>query len=492
MSARDRYILTITDPSIELDPLEVEDSESPDADKSSPSQASGDSESDRGRLGYDFPLIQLNTNQLKEDEIDFFKLSSSGFLPSLKLVINDKRLRFTNLDFPKDGDVVCVYLRPNDIETQREIRIDFDIVSIKVSSSIVNSFTIDGIMKIPGMYAEASEFFDNGTSFSHLNLVADNLNLGFASNEDSTNDSQVRIRPFDTNQKFIKDTTQSSYKDEDSFFTSFINLYYYLSFVNVNKQFSEEDDVESLSVSSDTNGSRYTDVIGSEGVELPFILSNKSEDKGSNLYIEKFGLENNTGSIWIKNGYKRYCQYFDIPTDSYESFFVDPLTTDGAESTKILLKGRNGEDFYKTQQKYKYVGKQYSGDNGNVHENYQFAKIQNIQNMKEIHKMSLNIELTRANFHLYRFQEVPVLIYTGDEFIKPYLKARDEILGEEETSQGAPDYLDGNVEVKNEFLSGYYVISEIHYVYKSRDEGIKQQIKLLRREWPIPAENHDY
>ena len=44
--------------------------------------------------------------------------------------------------------------------------------------------------------------------------------------------------------------------------------------------------------------------------------------------------------------------------------------------------------------------------------------------------------------------------------------------------------------VKNEFLSGYYIISEIKYKY---DKGgpITQSLKLLRREWPIPGRNKD-
>ena len=81
------------------------------------------------------------------------------------------------------------------------------------------------------------------------------------------------------------------------------------------------------------------------------------------------------------------------------------------------------------------------------------------------------------------------------------LENRDEQLGEAEQPQNLPkdekdaagDYNteDPNAEVKNEFLSGYYVISEIVYTYNKDTTKIQQQLKLLRREWPIPAQNED-
>ena len=47
---------------------------------------------------------------------------------------------------------------------------------------------------------------------------------------------------------------------------------------------------------------------------------------------------------------------------------------------------------------------------------------------------------------------------------------------------------DVQAQVKNEFLSGYYVIADIKYRYRE-GEGINQRLTLIRREWPIPAKN---
>ena len=48
--------------------------------------------------------------------------------------------------------------------------------------------------------------------------LADELNLGFASNEDDTSDVMNWINAYDTHFKFIQDVTAHVYKDANSFF----------------------------------------------------------------------------------------------------------------------------------------------------------------------------------------------------------------------------------------------------------------------------------
>jgi hypothetical protein len=43
-------------------------------------------------------------------------------------------------------------------------------------------------------------------------------------------------------------------------------------------------------------------------------------------------------------------------------------------------------------------------------------------------------------------------------------------------------------QVKDEFLTGYYVIGGIKYIYK-QNTGIIQKLTMLRREWPSRINN---
>jgi hypothetical protein len=106
-------------------------------------------------------------------------------------------------------------------------------------------------MKIPGLYAETNKSFPKDTSFNHLQDVAEFLKIGFASNETTTQDKMVRLCPYINLNEFLDETVNSSYKDEDSFFCWFIDPYYYLNYVNLNKQFSLDDKTDPINI---TNG----------------------------------------------------------------------------------------------------------------------------------------------------------------------------------------------------------------------------------------------
>ena len=82
-------------------------------------------------------------------------------------------------------------------------------------------------MKIPLMHADVIQGFEAGNSFDHLIECAEGLGLGFASNEDATDDSMPRIIAQQGRDEFINQTTLSAYKDDESFFDTYIDLQYY-------------------------------------------------------------------------------------------------------------------------------------------------------------------------------------------------------------------------------------------------------------------------
>jgi hypothetical protein len=93
--------------------------------------------------------------------------------------------------------------------------------------------------------------------------------------------------------------------------------------------------------------------------------------------------------------------------------------------------------------------------------------------------MGLVVELNTTNMTLYRYQRVGVVIcqYSSAE-IK--LKQRAEAnAGETSKSDEAVTY------VVNEFLSGYYIIDSIEYIYK-KPGPLRQRLYLIKREYKAP------
>lgn len=503
-------ILTITEPTIELDPFEIADIESGN---------SGEDVEQRDKrkdnlskfVGDTYPAIRINKFDFNRSDVKAFRLRIEEFLPKLTVSVVDTRGVFTLSQYPTDGDVLSLFIRSKDEEVYKPIRMDFDIIDIQSNpvSNIdqttprdsdvnpiaeVQVFTFECQAKIPNLLAESNQSYSSDSLFNHLEQVASELGLGFASNVTATNDVMTRICAFDSKRKFIEDHTATAYLDDNSFFNSYIDQYYYLNFVNINNQFNFDQSLE------DTLRTAIEDPTIDRNFDEGNIVNSKlfltNLDKGSlgmSNYIRKYALINNSGRVFLKNGYKRVAQYYDEDDKEFRDFTIDPLTSADLPEDLFPLKGRPDEDLFETQIKYKYLGKQSSvAAEGNTHLNYQFAKLHNFQNFEDYKKLMLLVELPVANMALYKYQRIPVIIYETQPIRIETLNQREQ--RNRDDGQRTPkdkrgdraDSIDQRhgAPKLNEFLTGLYVIDKIEYFYRRFDETIKQRLWLARREWP--------
>ena len=146
------------------------------------------------------------------------------------------------------------------------------------------------------------------------------------------------------------------------------------------------------------------------------------------------------------------------------------------------------------QVKYKYLGRQSSVENeGNSHLNYQYARISNYQNLQDINKLTLIVELQSANMALYKFQKIPIIIYETDKKRQDIQEGREKNAADAGYQRENQDKLEkgdnktnnSNAPKVNKYLTGVYVIGNIEYTYNSNDQAIAQKLTLIRREWPL-------
>lgn len=467
--ALEQKILKLTKPTLPIDQMDMLNTE----DANAPVQ----SDTNRHKVaGAIYPLVQINKHQFDEQEVVSFQLDETGFIPRVRVVVDSTDGLFVSKYFPRDGDPLSIWIRSK-MDEFNPIRCDFEITSVNAlpstsDSGDVQRFTIEGVLRVPGLYAEWCKAFSDRTSYDALMDVSKELKIGFASNETSTNDKMKWLCAFDNYEKFMKDITSSSYKDEESFFTSFIDKYYYLNFVNMNNQFSEEFNVdealEQLTFSDD-----FVKGQDKQSFSTQLVLCNHRNLRGTGNYIQGYTLLNNAGQVVMDNGYRRYVQHYDptvsnTPKENYQSYFVEPLDTKGVKD-KILLKGRTEEDFYKKHNKYKWMGVQ-----NNSHQNYMHAIIQNWQNQQQVDKMKMRLYLGKYNFNLYRGQRIPVLILNEGN-----VKRQKATLQPEQSVTDAISY--------DKFLTGYYMITGMVYNWDSDNPVFRQELFLSRREWPIPV-----
>lgn len=488
MSAVERNILTVIEPTIALDELEVTDVESGTENSEGVSMKEKPT-----KFTSMIPLVRVNSFDVQGDRLNMFELESTGFYPTCRFSFTDVDGMFTARFFPKDGDIIQVFIRSQGNEdTFKPIRIDFTVEDIKPlggggSTNEPSEIMIEGRMHVPNLFTEKVQFQDN-TSWNSLLAIAEELQLGYASNVEDTADQQIWTNPYDTSEKFIQDIIANSYLSDESFFTAYIDPYYYLTFVDCNKFFGQEDDIEASQMFSqnamDTMGS------GDENesdYSIPNILSNMIQMQGTARYISKYQQVNKSGQISKNNGYKRYTQYWDLEAKEFVNEFVDPLTND-TPGMVPATKGRliNGEvEGPRTEQvRFKYLGTQ--GDN--VHENYYYASIQNFQNLAEIEKFGMVLELDTINPAILRYSRIYCQIW---EFASPVKNTLTAPENDEDTPSGTqrraetPDNVGSDATsengIINEYLSGFYVITGVEYIL-TKPGGLRQRIHLRRRE----------
>jgi len=489
MSTVERNILTIIEPTIELDELSVPDAES--GTENSDNTNSTD-QIKVSKLSSVLPLVRINQYEIQGDRLESFKLKNSGFYPTCRIVFSDTDGMFLARFFPKDGDLIQVNIRSQGEETTfKPIRIDFTVTSITPSGGGFSSaprFIVEGRMNVPNLFTETCSAYKD-TSFNTLLTVAEELKLGYASNVEETNDEMIWLNPTDTVDKFIQDTVSNSYLDDESFFTAYIDPYYYLTFVDVNKFFGQDGEVDLsktfYSNSPDTYG---RDGAPSESDEYPNFLSNKVDMQGTARGIFKYHMVNESGNVSKNNGYKRYAQYWNLLDNEFISEFVDPLITD-SPGTIPATKGRiiEGEENSPRDQqvRYKYLGTQ----SENVHEEYMYSVILNYQNLIEVTKLGMVVELETVNPALVRYSRVYCLIVETAEPVKETLLSPSEDENGDNPNQqernldaDIPDDSQNENGVVNEFLSGFYVISGMEYTF-AQPGPLRMKLFLQRREF---------
>jgi hypothetical protein len=502
MPSLSNNILTVTEPTISLESFDmanIEEGQEYDKQYDRMSKFAGDQ----------YPAIRINRFDFNKEDVVDFELNLDGIVPYMKATVRDSKGTFTKGQYPSDGDVVMLYIKSKDETLYKPIRMDFDITEVssdagnseaysggggdeKGGGSDPVSINITGVLRLPGLYAETCKTYPEANSYDFFITLADELQLGFASNEDRTDDLMKRLCPFDTKFKLLGDALDSAYKDDNSFFKAYIDPYYYLTLVNVNKQVTFDEKLEDTlsSLIQDPSISKHieNDTSVTQN-EVKLYLTNQYAKRGSNLYIEKYKLINNAATITLNDGYRRIIQYYDDVDKEYRTFTVEPLTTENLPPDQAPLKGKltaEGERIYNEQQKYKYVGKQ----GKNVHRNYYYAQMLNYKNNVELEKMYLEVELETTNLSLYRYQLLPVIIYEQSP-VNSAVQEQKEVLNQERGEEmkdkkgDEGDLKNGNLNLKvNERLTGIYTIARIFITYDEVEGRMRQKMHLFRREWP--------
>lgn len=429
-------------------------------------------------MGQAYPYIMLNGKEIMHTVIGRFEIDCIGFLPKLFMTMSlvSTKADFFKRVFPRAGDIISIFLRsPND--NIKPIRNDYQVVTVDYAGANYPGDIGEGFLRItarlyvPGFYTQRS-FSVEGTSYEVLKKMAEELELGFATNIDSTEDSMkwMTVGNYET---FINNVTKHAWQNEESFFTSFIDFYYNLNFININKQFTYAPDGQP-GVISDIDLRVPSENITYEKEMKVFALTNNFETMSFNNFIASFNIINNASLITYKEGVIKDFSLYDYSTRTVVIDTVQPLSTADAPQNvvPIHLNASTG-----VQRKREWLGMQYSSPIGNVHKNYSFSEMLNSFNLMEIEKIMLEATLLNPNLFVHKGQRVPVILFNyGDNLdtittTDPKLRITDRIEA-----------------TLNSFLSDFYYVKGYKIIHDpSQQVGFSQVLYMSKREWIISS-----
>lgn len=425
------------------------------------------------------PMVRfVNAYTVPTDQIMELEVSQCGFLPRCRIAIWDKNHMFTNLYNPVFDPIVSVYVKsPN--QNLKPLRNDYLITNIESSTMDDDTkiYYIEGDLYVPRIYDNVSKSYPNMRSIDCLKAICTDLGLGYSSNEESTNDKMTWINPNMSYYTFMRDdVAKRAYKDDQTFFTCFIDRYYNLNFVNVEKQMAQDADFDQSFFAEHTmrnlsslNNLDQRDI--PDSVQAEVVLSNHPNALGSVNGIYSHKVISNNGDVLRVEAFRKNVYWYDSMMGSAQTFFLEPLsntnTLTGSEHQTPIP-----TDLAKTQVK-KWVGFEY----GNAHKNNKYAQALNFHNNAEMDKNQLHVKLNSLNPVVTRGSRVPVSIY-NETYFAALKKA----------AMGNVDQIDdatNNLYYIDDMLSDVYYVKDIVYNYQVLRQPMpfSTTMVLAKRNW---------
>lgn len=488
-------------PTIVLDELSLKKRETPDSKQTRQLEDFASME---------FPLIKINDYMVGVEEIDYFKIDSGDrAVPTITITLSFSNDLFMTKNLPKDGDMISVAIM-NKSNLLNPIRNDYIITGVsplKKSTTIKKALTVTffGQLFIPGFSNYKGNVAFNMTSMEALKTIAKQLGLGFATNEESTDDKQIWIitTAFD---KTIEEIVSRSWKDGNSFFDWWIDIYYNLNFVNVQKQLlSQEDSVDTAALLNNST-TEYT--WGSQKdvtVPTPKVFSNYLGYRTTSFYITDWRPINKSSQITFDYGTSIQSTFFehndvlyrDPEKTKYWSFKIEPAYDKEKVNSHILLRGRAkwdpsinsnepakaNYDFLELYNVSPWLGIQYTISNpsdentkwtGNHHKNYLRAEMQNVLNLVELDKLNVEINVQGTNLNIIKGDKLPIVLVQKDRV--------ENLITDPTFNLG---------EALEFFYTGWFYVKGFTLSWmrgtKPLFSNFSQSFLLTRREWPAPV-----
>jgi len=459
-------------------------------------------------LSIEYPFISINGYVFKREEILSLEIDSTKKLPEITYSCQFSDEQFFTKFMPKDGDILSVMIRSKS-GLLKSIRNDYvitGVIPVKKNNKGNNvlSLTLFGELFIPGLDSFQGTKAYKNTTFNVFKQIAKDLALGFSTNETETDDYQIWYKT-NTPREFMNETIKNSWKDENSFYDWWIDIYYNLNFINVQIQLlKSEDKIDEAALIHNIHKESWHGNDDETTKATVKVFSNYYSFKNTSFFIGSWRPINRSSKLTFDYGTTLTTSFFEHNSNLYKNdeqkhwpIDIAPAYDEDKLKNHILLRGRatfnqdeqkdelakanyNYNEIYK---KNTWTGIQYTISNsdedhenwnGNHHKNYKRAEANNLINKVELEKLILELNVNGLNLNVIRGDKMPIALIKNDI-------AEAMMITEDADSANILD----------NFYSGWFYIKglKIKYSFFDNEEytnNFSQNFIITRREWPVP------
>ena len=478
------------------------------------------------KYAYRIPIVSIDNYRINPIDLTGFKLDYSGFVPTVMVEFVDSSNDMLSTSVVKDGSIIKIYVGGNGDELYyKPIRQDFIITGIKKTGGGNQNYggylkyRVYGKLNVPYGYRKESWCMGDCSTMQALFNLSVYTGLGFATNFTRNNSPDVMKWTNDecnTYFDFIEEISAHACYSPNTFFTSFIDQYNVLNFVECHSLLSHGGtktgtpamiyrNFPPSSLPNYTGGEKTTknqlplnpedDDLNNTYQKLSYyFLSNNDFFDGWSNFIEEYIEVNNCYSS-LTDGYKSHVQYSDSNRSGWgftECQFnikpIDNLDRDSDTQKINSLPDDVSQESYIPLNLMQMTKKDYQDakdgigdmanvesftsfgevDTSNMFKLYYFSEVQNRYQMNCLKKCGLKVILQNYNPAITRFSRIWVDIYDKN------INSNTQITKSEIQKNDTGDYL----EYKN---------LKNNNILKYEDEGVIDMIDDSSRKnknWP--------
>ena len=485
------------------------------------------------KISYSVPVVYINDFMIPQTNITNFCLDYTSFAPQVMVEFVDMTNDMLSTNIPKPGSYIKVFIGGyGDEKYYKPIRQDFVITNInktnKTGGEYQNypnagnpiKYRLTGVLNVPLGFRKMSWSSSKINARQAMFNISNMVGLGFATNF-VTNSNVDVMRWINTQNKsyydFMREITQHSCYSPYTFFTSFIDQYYVLNYVECRRLLShggKKDDSPQMiyncimpTMEEDTSSKSEDDLNRGDQKVSYYFLTNSVEFKGWTNYIEEY-YEINEGYSIVTDGYSKVltysdkCGFLNLSSKNYQ-FLITPIDNMKRDNDKNILSlpDEVEPDTYIPLNLRQITNLAYTDaqnlcdnpaaaesrvdlgevDTSNTFPLYFYAPFQNDFQMKNLKKCGLSIRLQNYNPSITRYSRIWVDIYDmninsmnqmqknpnvekmPESSAKNYLKEKNENIisfVDEETHNT-------ETQAYNRSLSGWYVVTDMKISYNT-------------------------